>query len=284
MMAKLMFHGDAEHSRIFPTTSIGNIPLAVEDGKSDKSDMDDSTFRNRIADRLAEIGRNPFEAARRGGLERSFIVDILTAKKKSVRGQNLAKLAKALDTTVEHLLGEPPVKSSGKPSLALTNAPLVEVKVAGIVEAGAFREAPWFSDEDEPATVATTRDRDFPEVQLVAFDVGGDSMNALKPRPILPGDRVICLDFEDLRGRLPLRDGMVVVVEQTLDGGHHREWSVKQIELYEDRTEFHPRSTNKAHKPIVVPRVLARDPSEEDNRQVKILAIVRRIENEVPLF
>lgn len=282
-MAKLMFHGDAEHSRIFPTSSSGHFLLASTAGKSDKSVMGEPTFRNRVADRLAELGRNPFEAARLGGLERSFIVDILTGKKKSVRGQNLSKLAKALDTTVEFLLAEHTGESSERP-LTLSNAPLVEVNVAGTVEAGAFREAPWFSDEDRPASIVTTRDRDFPDVRLVAFDVGGDSMNALKPRPILPGDRIVCLDFEDLRGRLPLRDGMVVVVEQTLDGGHHREWSVKQIELYEDRTEFHPRSHNQQHKPIVVPRVLARDPSEEDHRQVRILAIVRRIENEVPLF
>lgn len=46
--------------------------------------------------RLAETGQNPFEAARRGGLDRYFVRDIITGKKQSVRGNNLDKLAQAL--------------------------------------------------------------------------------------------------------------------------------------------------------------------------------------------
>lgn len=53
--------------------------------------------------RLAELTRNPFEAARIGELERNFLNDILTDKKRSVRGDNFAKLAKALDLSVEEL-------------------------------------------------------------------------------------------------------------------------------------------------------------------------------------
>ncbi|MGR7993875.1 S24 family peptidase [Xanthobacter sp. ZOL 2024] len=53
--------------------------------------------------RLAELNRNPFEAARIGELERNFLNDILTDKKRSVRGDNFAKLARALDLSVEDL-------------------------------------------------------------------------------------------------------------------------------------------------------------------------------------
>ncbi|MBX9876353.1 MAG: peptidase S24 [Beijerinckiaceae bacterium] len=154
---------------------------------------------------------------------------------------------------------------------------LVSVAIAGKVEAGAFRTAPEFTDL-EPEAMFEPRDPQFPWARQVAFEVGGDSMNRLHPRPILPGDRIICVDFDDLGGRVPIRDGMVVVVEQTADGGHLREWSVKQIELYEDRIEYHPRSTNPAHKPIVVPR----DAEADDGRTVRILALVRRITNNVP--
>lgn len=56
-----------------------------------------------IEARLAEINRNPFEAARIGGLERNFLNDILTDKKRSVRGDNLSRLAVALDLSVEQL-------------------------------------------------------------------------------------------------------------------------------------------------------------------------------------
>jgi phage repressor protein C with HTH and peptisase S24 domain len=158
---------------------------------------------------------------------------------------------------------------------------LVEVPEVGIAEAGAFREVSEFIDDDalDRPYIVDVADREFPDVPLKAWRVAGDSMNALKPRPILEGDRVIGLDFEGLKGRVPLRDGMVVVLEQTLSNGLHRELSVKQVEIHEDRTEFHPRSTNKRHKPIIVPRELETD----DGRTIRILALVRKISNDVPL-
>lgn len=156
-----------------------------------------------------------------------------------------------------------------------TDTRVIDIPVVGIVEAGAFRQAEDIY-QDDPVMIQAPADPDFPHARITAWDVAGDSMNALKPRPIFPGDRVIGINFEDLDNRVPLRDGMVVVVEQVRDGGHIREWSVKQIELYDDRIEFHPRSTSAKHKPIVVKRDLWAD----DGREVSILALVRRVTNE----
>ena len=50
-----------------------------------------------VMERLKELDRNPFEAARLGGLERSFVNDILIGRKRSVRGENVERLARALD-------------------------------------------------------------------------------------------------------------------------------------------------------------------------------------------
>jgi hypothetical protein len=50
-----------------------------------------------VIERLKELNRNPFEAARLGGLERSFVNDILIGRKRSVRGENFQRLARALD-------------------------------------------------------------------------------------------------------------------------------------------------------------------------------------------
>jgi len=50
-----------------------------------------------VIERLKELNRNPFEAARVGGLERSFVNDILIGRKRSVRGENFERLARALD-------------------------------------------------------------------------------------------------------------------------------------------------------------------------------------------
>ena len=57
-----------------------------------------------VAKRLGELRRNPFEAARIGGLERSYVNDILIEKKLSVRGDRLARLASALDWSTSELL------------------------------------------------------------------------------------------------------------------------------------------------------------------------------------
>ena len=148
--------------------------------------------------------------------------------------------------------------------------------VNGKVAAGLFREVEDF-DQSAPERVWDEPDPDFPNARRMAFDVEGDSVNALKPRPILDGDRLICVSFEDVADQVRIRDGMVVVVERTRDGGHTREWSVKQIELYEDRTEFHPRSTDPRYKPIVVKR----DAMADDGVRVEIIALVRSVKNKI---
>jgi phage repressor protein C with HTH and peptisase S24 domain len=183
------------------------------------------------------------------------------------------RLAPFLDRSAQELLfGQ---AAEGEQELRPVPGDLIPVRVAGTVEAGAFREADEFV-QSEDVTVFEPRDAQFPNARIFALDVAGDSMNDLKPRPILPGDRIICVDFDDLEDRVPLRDGMIVVVEQVRDGGHLREWSVKQVQYAETETRFLPRSTNPRHKPIVVKRDLKAD----DGRSVKVLALVRGVRSE----
>lgn len=54
--------------------------------------------------RLAALGRNPFEAARTGELERSYINDIIKGRKKSVREDKLEQLAQSLDWSKAELI------------------------------------------------------------------------------------------------------------------------------------------------------------------------------------
>jgi transcriptional regulator with XRE-family HTH domain len=259
---------------------------------------------DRIQQRLKATGKSERGAAEEAGLSAAAIRNLREGKSQSPRLETIRKLAPVLDSTPEWLafgieglgaFGErglevrptiEPDADEGATSIG-TVAPrgraLIPARYAGRVEAGSFRPTEDFDPDPDRDVLWEPQDRDFPDMPLFFVDVEGDSMNALKPRAILPGDQVIVIEFEGLRGRVALRDGMVVVVEQTLDGGHHSERSVKQIELYEDRIEFCPRSTNPKHKPIVVPRTVFADPSEEDGRQVRILSLVRRISNEVPL-
>ena len=74
--------------------------------------------------RLNQLGRNPFEAARKGGLERSFINDILIGRKKSVRGDNIGRLATALDWTVADMM----TRIDGDPGTELRRRRIVEGK------------------------------------------------------------------------------------------------------------------------------------------------------------
>lgn len=252
----------------------------------------------RIQAKLEEHDLSERGAALAAGLSASAIRNLREGKSESPRLVTLKKLAPVLHTTPEWLAfglenvgtfgGEPrdaraQIETSPIPLEAAAPVPAVVVAYAGVVEAGAFRPVEDLDDDPERPPLWEPADREFPDLPLVYWDVAGDSMNALKPRPIMPGDRVIGIPFEAFRGRFALRDGIVVIVEQSLDGGHHRERSVKQLELYEDRVEFHPRSSNRKHKPIIVPRTIFTDPSEGDGRQVNVLAIARRISNELPL-
>jgi len=163
---------------------------------------------------------------------------------------------------------------SGEIEVASSRQPIIAVVYAGLVEAGTFREVSDFTDL-EPEEIYQPADPEFPHVRQLAFDVRGDSMNDLKPRPILKGDRVVALDFEGLKNRVALHSGMVVIVQQSLNGGLLIERSVKQLEVYEDRYEFHPRSTLAKYKPIIIPH----DMKPEDGREVTILAWARSILN-----
>ncbi|KLK91394.1 hypothetical protein AA309_20035 [Microvirga vignae] len=157
------------------------------------------------------------------------------------------------------------------PQLKPADLALGEYVVAGKVAAGSFREVDEIFD-DEPQRITGPADMKYPNARQMAFEIEGDSMNKARP-PMLEGGFVLCVDFEDLENQVPLRDGMKVVVERTKFGGQMREWSVKEIELYEDRIEFHPRSDNPKHKPIVVPR----DFQPDDGNEVRILALVRSV-------
>ena len=276
MVTKLMFHASFD-SRNSPTLqSDFSVSPACVIRRIIPPAM--PSLKEVIERRLSELNRGPVEAATLAGLERNYIRDILDGKKKSVRQLGMSSLAKALDWTGEQFyraLNDLPWIEGMTPFVP----ELVPVRRAGLVEAGAFRRVDEFQEDGDFHILYEPRDPRFPQARLAYFDVSGDSMNALQPRPILSGDRVVCIDYEDMKGRLPLRDGMVVVVEQTLAGGHIRERSIKQIEIYEDRVAFCPRSTNPKHKPIVVTKNLDAD----DGKKVEVIAIVRRITNDLPL-
>lgn len=111
-----------------------------------------------VARRLAHLGRNAFEAARFGGLERSYVNDILIGKKLSVRGDKLADLARALDWSAGELLAE--LNGSGmgrkaKPSSRVASPPTKELLPARETQRarGGFTPEPRFLDRHDRLSV-----------------------------------------------------------------------------------------------------------------------------------
>lgn len=229
----------------------------------------DNLKRLRADKKISQVG-----LARLSGVSQQLISQLENGLNNSTK--SLPDLARALGVSVSEI---DPTYSQVEPSEnELSPVGVVPVPVVGAVEAGTFREVDEFG-QDAPAEIAVPVDSRFPRARQMAFDVSGDSMNDLKPRPILPGDRAVCVAYEDIAHEATLRDGMVVVVERTRDGGHTREWSIKQVEIYADRTEFAPRSHNPKHKPIVIHRNMEADNGE----RVEVIALVRRIVNDLPL-
>lgn len=274
------FHGDGK-CRMKPTSSIGHIPLASADGLLENSYMV-ASLAERVQARLDALKLGPIQAAEKGGLERTYIRDIIKPNgKKTVTARLMPKLAAVLQTTTAYLNAETddptrPEDQSPATEIRASDRGLITVPKVGRVEAGEFREVLEF-DDSEREFLLEQIDPEFPRARMIAYDVLGDSMNASDP-PIPPGSVIMCVDFEDTQ--LPITDGMIVVVERTRNGRLTREWSVKEVVVLNDRTEFHPRSTNLKHEPIIV--FDSSDPN--DGVEVQVLALVRRISTPVPRF
>lgn len=237
----------------------------------------------RIEERLQAVGLSASAASTISGLSPDAIRNMQRSAKKgrpNVTLETLEKLAPTLQTTVGWLASGTGTgdEVAGAVELMPDQRRVSPVYVAGTVEAGAFREVDDL-DQSEPEILYEPPDAKFPNARRMGFVVSGDSMNNLKPRPIFAGDRAVCVSYEDVMHLVPIIDGMVVVVERTRDGGQSREWSIKQVEIYADRVEFHPRSTNTRHKPIVVSKEFEAD----DGTAVEVIALVRRVVNDLPL-
>ncbi|MEE7478453.1 hypothetical protein MHIMP23_19720 [Methylobacterium hispanicum] len=238
--------------------------------------MDVVAVLARIEERLKAEGLSADAASRAAGTPdaiRNLRRTVKNGDRKGVTMATLGKLAPVLKTTVGYL-------AEGEESRLLSEGisharQAISIPVVGTLAAGVFREVVEH-DDAEPEYIFDEPDPEFPNARLVAFTVEGDSLNELKPRPILSGDRLICVDFDDTG--LPLIEGMVVVLQRTRDGGLTREWSAKQVEIHTGRTEYHPRSSNKNLKPIVVPD----NPHADTGEQVEVLALVRRTSYALP--
>lgn len=188
-----------------------------------------------------------------------------------VSNRTIKKIEAATDLAYSDFL------SGAQPKADVTRRRSGTAPVVATVEAGAWREVDEL-DQTDPELVTVPADDKFPDATQRVYDVAGDSMNALQPHPITPGSRLVAIDYDEIASRSPLRNGLVVVIQRSKNGGQERELSVKQVAWFEDRIEFQPRSTNAKHKPIVV----AHDTWEDDGVQIAVVGLVRDIIHRLP--
>jgi SOS-response transcriptional repressor LexA len=219
------------------------------------------SLKDIVSDRLSGLDRNPFEAARVGGLERSFVNDILIGRKQSVRGANFIKLAKALDLTPQELLAQ--TQGEDLRDINPTGRPF-PVHVRGNTAAGH-----WFEHDDmidEPPEPIPSIPGRYPGLEQFSYRISGASMNKKR---IHHGDYVICVNYFDARA-YP-ESGDIVVVERRR--GHLIERSCKELQVVGDGYELWPRSTDpRFTDPIRIKH--RQDTEADDGTQIEIVGLV----------
>lgn len=164
-------------------------------------------MKSRVEARLAALDINPFHAAKSAGLERSFINDILIDRKKSVRGENLDRLAVALDCDPEYLTGHQATPRR------LAADPAQGIFVVGVCETGVWRTGPAADIQSQGRNLPIGRNPMHPDAAMLAFDVRGDGAEAAG---IHDGEIVVAVEFGAWKRRFrDLRDQTLCVVRRT---------------------------------------------------------------------
>lgn len=204
------------------------------------------TIADRVRERRQALGLSQAQLARRMGkvVSQASIAQLELGRTRSPRF--LMALARALEVTPEYLEG-----TSSSPGFAEPredSLPLTTVAVRGRVQAGEWREALEWPEDDWYSVSITPDPRFHAKLQRFALEVGGDSMDKIYPS----GSVIICLRYADL-GRWPEPGERVVVIRRN----RHLEIEATVKELDKDNRGqlwLWPRSTSPEHQqPIAIP-------------------------------
>jgi SOS-response transcriptional repressor LexA len=206
--------------------------------------IDLSRLIENLKSAMAANGLNPFSAAKKAGVGKTFITDIMRRTNRNPSLSKLRKVAKALNLSIVDLAGI----ADAMP------IPNQKIPISGIAEAGAFRPMPEVRPEreDELPTIVAGRFAAFASARHFGFEVRGDSMNAATPAPIAAGSIALCVDMVD--AELTIETGRIYLVRRTLDGGQTYEHTIKRAHVFRDRIELRPESTNPKYQAISIPR------------------------------
>lgn len=178
------------------------------------------SLADRVQERLHALQLNPAETARRAGLARTFVADLLHGKKKTVRNDGLAALARALECDVDYLTGaqETPRKNRQQ------KREEAEIEICGICEAGVWRPiaAPM-----DPTRIPIAPDQRFSDVPHKAFLIRGSGANRIG---IEDGMIVIGIEPRDDLSRSADLTGAPLVVRRVRPETGEVELSIRTIE------------------------------------------------------
>ena len=200
-------------------------------GRSALVTGDPTPLARRVRERLAAVGLNATQAAREMGhsVSITFVRDILWGRKRSVRGENLIRLAEVLQTSPRWLeIGETAEGVASQASgLSLVRAR--DVVIRGEVQAGVWSEAWDWTETLEAAeleAVIVAPPAGYERANLFALRVRGRSMD----RFYLDGDVLIVCPASEADPRvgdhvivLRRRSGLAEATVKeliSLDGGY----------------------------------------------------------------
>lgn len=223
----------------------------------------ETVLQRRLRERMAERDVKPAPLAVELGLGNSFIRDILRGKTASPSAANLKKLAEALGTSPDYLMGETdqaeltrrkPVSSRGVPFRG-------EVAAGVWIEVGEGLDSPdeWLPFNPVPH---------FPEGSVYCLTVRGNSLDKVAPA----GSVLLCVDLS--KTGIEVKDGDLVIVERARAQGGLLEMTAKRVRSIKGGFELYPESSDPKWKPVTYPRS-----SDADGETITILARVDYILN-----
>lgn len=201
--------------------------------------------KDRIEQRLADLGITQFEAGKRAGRSRTFIHDFLSGRKDEFKGNGPAEVAAALECSIEYLMGEsdevglPP--SSGRidigpaPSQSLPSMPLRDL-IAGTIPAVGVIEEGVFRSPDAPINGPAWSVAPMVGIDVAAqivFLVRGDAYSS---HGLLDGAAVKCTRYDAASD--VLRSGSWGVVRR--QRGDTVETTLRELQYFQDRIVLRP--------------------------------------------
>lgn len=227
-----------------------------------------STLQIRLEERMAAKKLKASPLATAMGKSDSFVRDILRGKTKVPSAENLDRMAAALGTTTDYLLGKTDQAETLGPAVEVSTKPL---EYGGRVQAGAFLSIDDYFSQDEDGHIPdfVTTHPSYARAKQYAWLVVGSSMDLVD---IKDGMWIVGVEYLDYIDQYrDVETGDFVIVERIRAGGHEREVTVKEVRFYRDRMELIPRSSDPSIETIVVPHDMTAD---SDAETVKIKAVV----------